>query len=105
MRPASDKTPKTAQNEARFSPVGTDHDMPDSKPEKRAATLTRYMSREDVPFDDANTLLLEHAHLMHGRMVKAGGPDFDIQPHLESFWSKFDQVLPPWGELLSGMVE
>jgi len=30
-------------------------------------------------------------------MVAGGGPYFDIMLHIEGFWAKFDQVLPPRG--------
>ncbi len=59
--------------------------------------LTCYSSFHDIPFEAANTLLLEHAALMHGRMVKGGGPDFDYHRHIASFWEKIDQVLAPNG--------
>jgi GNAT superfamily N-acetyltransferase len=59
--------------------------------------LERYNSRADVPFEAANALLIEHGRLMRDRMVAGGGPDFDIMLHINGFWEKFDQVLPPSG--------
>lgn len=78
------------------------HSRADTPPRAAAdvaldVTLTRYFSLDDVPFDDAYALLMEHTTLMHKRMVEDGGPDFDITPHVESFWAKFDQCLPPNG--------
>lgn len=59
--------------------------------------LERYSARADVPFDAANRLLTEHGRLMRDRMVEGGGPHFDIMLHINGFWEKFDQVLPPRG--------
>ena len=63
----------------------------------RTFTLRRFTREEDVPMAEAKALLLDHAHFMHSRMVGAGGPDFDIHPHLDAFWSNLDAVLPPNG--------
>ncbi|MEM6277234.1 MAG: GNAT family N-acetyltransferase [Pseudomonadota bacterium] len=63
----------------------------------RAVTLKRYATQDEVPFEDANALLIEHGTLMHARMVGGGGPSFDIMLHINGFWAKFDQVLPPVG--------
>ena len=60
-------------------------------------TLTRYASREDVPYEEAYAILVEHGTLMHSRMVGSGGPDFDIYLHIDGFWAKFHEVLPPSG--------
>ena len=60
-------------------------------------TLRRFSRQEDVPMDEAKALLLEHAKFMHARMIGAGGPDFDINDHLDAFWSNFGAVLPPNG--------
>lgn len=59
--------------------------------------LYRVMSRDDLPFDAADGLLRAHADMMQGRMVASGGPDFDGKLHIDSFWNKFDEVLPPSG--------
>ncbi len=78
--------------------LGTENTcMTGRKPDYPAVRLERYSARADVPFEAANALLMEHAHLMRDRMVAGGGPDFDIMPHVNGFWKKFDQVLPPNG--------
>ncbi|MEO0676078.1 MAG: GNAT family N-acetyltransferase [Pseudomonadota bacterium] len=69
----------------------------ESKLTYRGSTLTRYVSWDDLPFEDANQLLIERGTLMHSRMVGGGGPSFDIMLHINGFWEKFDHVLPPVG--------
>lgn len=59
--------------------------------------LTRYAWRADVPMAEARAILRDHCVMMHGRMLGMGGPDFSIEDHIDSFWAKFDQVLPPQG--------
>lgn len=59
--------------------------------------LIRYMRREDVPMDAARRILRDHAQMMHGRMLQMGGPDFSIDDHINAFWAKLEQVLPPHG--------
>lgn len=54
----------------------------------------------DVPMDDARAVLVEYAQMMHGRVTGAGGPDFDWQRHVDSFWAGFDRVFPPNGTYL-----
>jgi GNAT superfamily N-acetyltransferase len=71
--------------------------MPARKSDYCSAVLTRYRTQAEVPFEAANALLTEHARLMHRRMIEGGGPDFDIAPHIDNFWSKFQEVLPPVG--------
>lgn len=71
--------------------------MGKEKSDYASVTLQRYLTREEVPFEAANALLLEHTKMMLGRMVKGGGPHFDIMLHVTGFWGKFDQVLPPVG--------
>jgi GNAT superfamily N-acetyltransferase len=71
--------------------------MTESKSGYPEVRLERYTARADVPFDVANALLIEHGRLMRDRMVAGGGPDFDIMLHINGFWEKFDQVLPPNG--------
>lgn len=56
-----------------------------------------YDRAADIPLEAARALLLEHGHLMHDRMVGSGGPSFDIMLHLDAFFNKIDQVLPPNG--------
>ncbi|MXQ08287.1 GNAT family N-acetyltransferase [Alphaproteobacteria bacterium GH1-50] len=65
--------------------------------EPKPFTLRRFTREADVPMAEAKALLLDHARFMHGRMVGAGGPDFDIHAHLDAFWSNFGAVLPPNG--------
>jgi GNAT superfamily N-acetyltransferase len=71
--------------------------MIESKSGYPKVRLERYSSRADVPFEAANALLIEHVQLMRDRMVAGGGPYFDIMLHIDGFWEKFDQVLPPSG--------
>lgn len=65
--------------------------------EKPQFQLTRYARRADVPIAEARRILRDHCALMRGRMLSMGGPDFSIDDHIDSFWAKFDQVLPPQG--------
>jgi ribosomal protein S18 acetylase RimI-like enzyme len=60
-------------------------------------SLTRDTTREDVPFEIASALLIEHGELMRGRLLDHGGPVLDVAAHAASFWAKFDEVLPPNG--------
>jgi GNAT superfamily N-acetyltransferase len=71
--------------------------MTGRKADYPAVRLQRYRSRADVPVDAAYALLVEHGQLMRDRMVAGGGPDFDFMLHVNGFWEKFDQVLPPDG--------
>lgn len=83
-----------------LSAIGADgRNVPAIKhnPTYRAAYLKRYNSRADVPVKPAKDLLVEHVRRMRRRMVEGGGPDFDIMLHVDGFWNKFDQVLPPIG--------
>lgn len=76
----------------------TPHAMTDRRDTADGAPVLRsYTRREDIPFAEANALLLDHARMMHGRMVGGGGPDFDYRAHVTAFWEKIDQVLPPNG--------
>lgn len=96
-----DFTENTASNsEGNLPPIaprGEHACMIGSKYEYPKARLKRYIARSDVPFDAANALLIEHGRLMRDRMVAGGGPYFDIMLHINGFWEKFDQVLPPSG--------
>ena len=60
-------------------------------------TLRRFSRLDDVPMEDAKALLRDHAEMMHGRMVGAGGTDFDINDHINAFWESFEAYLPPRG--------
>ena len=60
-------------------------------------TLRRFSRIDDVPMKEAKALLHAHAVMMHGRMVAAGGPDFDINDHLNAFWDSFEAYMPPHG--------
>ena len=60
-------------------------------------SLRRFVRAADVPMKEARALLLEHAKTMHGRMVGAGGPDFDINVHIDAFWAGFEHYMPPNG--------
>lgn len=77
------------------NPDHTSVDM--AVPHGDAFVLQRYVREEDVPMTDARQLLRDHAVMMHGRMVGAGGPDFDINIHINAFWNGFDAYLPPNG--------
>lgn len=97
MRCSSEETLKAVHLAAPIIQGGEGPCMSKSEPDYHVATLKRYMSQDDVPFDAANELLIEHARLMHRRMIEGGGPDFDIMLHINGFWKKFDQVMPPVG--------
>lgn len=97
MRCSSEETLKAVHLAAPIIQGGEGPCMSKSEPDYHVATLKRYMSQDDVPFDVANELLIEHARLMHRRMIEGGGPDFDIMLHINGFWKKFDQVMPPVG--------
>ncbi len=60
-------------------------------------TVRRCLSRADVPLEAASNLLRAHASEMHALMVSVGGPSFDVSLHLNAFWEKLDDVLPPRG--------
>lgn len=62
--------------------------------------LERYMNRADIPRADAEALLEEYARMMHGRLIRGGGPDFDWRRHVDGFWAGLDGVLPPNGSYL-----
>lgn len=51
--------------------------------------------RAALPRAEAETLLVEYAQMMHGRVTGAGGPDFDWRPHVAAFFAGLDRVLPP----------
>lgn len=70
---------------------------PVAMPTQRKFSLRRYTRIDDVPMSEAKALLREHGEMMHARMVGAGGPDFDINDHLDAFWAGFDAYLPPLG--------
>ena len=52
------------------------------------------------PQAEAETLLVEYAQMIHGRVTGAGGPDFDWRPHVAGFFAGLDGVLPPNGSYL-----
>lgn len=56
--------------------------------------------RAPFPRAEAETLLVEYAQMMHGRVTGAGGPDFDWRPHVAAFFAGLDGVLPPTGSYL-----
>ena len=62
-----------------------------------AFELRRFNRIGDVPMEDARALLHDHAVTMHGRMVGSGGPDFEIDDHIDAFWNSFDAYMPPNG--------
>jgi GNAT superfamily N-acetyltransferase len=62
--------------------------------------IERQASRADIPRAEAEALLVEYAQMMHGRVTKGGGPDFDWRSHVAGFWSGLDAVLPPQGSYL-----
>lgn len=86
-----------AQSPICFALGGEHACMTERKFEYPNVRLERYTSRADVPFEAANGILVEHVRLMHDRMVASGGPDFDPMLHVNGFWQKFSQVLPPVG--------
>jgi GNAT superfamily N-acetyltransferase len=67
---------------------------------KPGFVIERHASRAQVPLADAESLLIEYAQMMHGRVTRSGGPDFDWRKHVEGFWAIFDTVLPPQGSYL-----
>ncbi len=56
--------------------------------------------RAAFPRAEAETLLVEYAQMMHGRVTGGGGPDFDWRPHVAGFFAGLDGVLPPKGSYL-----
>ena len=81
----------------RASDAGNGATVQKEEPTYPAVTLELYTSRSDVPFELANELLLEHAHLQAGKLTELGLYDVDAPLHIQHFWEVFEDYLPPDG--------
>lgn len=75
-----------------------------SKGEKPEYHLRSYSHRDEIPFEPANALLLEHGAQMAALLERATGYLLDHHRHIATFWETIDAVLPPNGQLLHAVT-
>jgi GNAT superfamily N-acetyltransferase len=71
-----------------------------SEEKKPEYHMRSYAHRDEIPFEPANALLLEHGALMAGILERATGYLLNHHQHIATFWENIDTVLPPNGHFL-----